>query len=120
MVLGIAAVAAYFSAFWMIDQFQLGDYTYTLWAETSFPLSVFGLHDEVNSIYVNQVMLGRPGGLWVFSSTIYSPIDVSAQLVQLRLEMGLVIWAITSVVTILVLLIVETIQKISHSEPSSQ
>ncbi|MFX0167878.1 MAG: hypothetical protein ACFE89_00860 [Candidatus Hodarchaeota archaeon] len=120
MVLGIAAVTAYFSAFWLIDQFQWGDYTYTLWAQTSFPLSVVGLHDEANNIYIYQVMLGGLGGWWVFSSTIYSPIDVSAQLAQLRLEMGIIIWFLTSVVTTLVLLIAEAIQRISRSEPSSQ
>jgi hypothetical protein len=120
LALGIAAVTAYFSAFWLIDQFQLGPYTYTFWAQTSFPLSVVGVHDEANGVYVYQVMLGGIGGWWVFSSTIYSPVDVSAQLAQLRLEMGIVIWVLTSVVTILVLLIAEAIRKTAQREPSSQ
>ena len=121
MAIGIAAVTAYCSAFWLIDQFQLGDYTYTLWAQTSFPLSIVGLHDETNNIYVYTLtLIVGPIGWWVFISTISSPIDVSAHLAQLRLVMGIIIWVLTSVVTTLVLLIAEAIQKISRSEPPSQ
>ena len=120
MALGIAAVTAYFSAFWLIDQIQLGPYTYTFWAQTSFPLSIVGLHDETNNIYVYGIMLGGLNGWLVFSSTLYSPIDVSAQLAQLRLEMGIIIWVLTSVATTLVLLIAEAIRKRSQREPSSQ
>ncbi len=120
LALGIAAVTAYFSAFWLIDQIQLGPYTYTFWAQTSFPLSIVGVHDETNNIYEYAVMLGGPGGLGVFKSTLYYPTDVSAQLAQLRLEMGIIIWVLTSVVTTLVLLIAEAIRKTSQREPSSQ
>ncbi len=120
LALGIAAVTAYFSAFWLIDQVQWGSYIYTFWAQTSFPLCIVGLHDDANGVYQYGVTLGGIGGWLVFSSTIYSPIDVSAQLAQLRLEMGIVIWVLTSVVTVLVLLLAEAIRKTAQREPSSQ
>lgn len=120
LALGIAAVTAYFSAVWLIDQVQWGSYIYTFWAQTSFPLSIVGQHDEAHGVYVYVVLLGGFNGWLVFSSYIISPIDVSAQLAQLRLEMGIIIWVLTSVVTVLVLLIAEAIRKTAQREQSSQ
>ena len=119
MALGIAAVTAYFSVSWLIDQIpMLPDYYATVWAPISYPLSVIGVHDEANGVYVYQVYLGAPGGWWLlFSSTIISPIDLSA---QLRLEMGIFIWVLTIAATTLVLLIAEAIRKRSQHEQTSQ
>ena len=53
MAFGIAAFTAYFSAFWLIDQIPISlDYYVTVWAPISYPLSVFGVHDEANGVYV--------------------------------------------------------------------
>jgi hypothetical protein len=119
MAIGIAAVTAYFSVFWVIDKVTLfPDYYLIIFNPICYPLSVIGLHEEAAGIYMYQVYLGSPMGPWLlFCSTIISPIDLSA---QLQLQMGIFIWLLTSAATILVLLIFEAIRKISQPEQSSQ
>jgi hypothetical protein len=106
LALGLAAVTAYFSAYWFSFRIPIeAGYTITYMSPTSFPFSINGITDHDNLLYTHHLVLGWPTGPILFSTEIANYPD--AQEWQ-RFTLGSIITVLNLLSAFLALLLSES------------